>query len=135
MKKDTANIILQSHPMVDYLLSTSPNGAKGRLYIKKDNLYNSHGHLGELGLIEHVIQCSIAKANYEKQRHGGNHAIGTVGEIKRFALNFLPKIEETIESSIRLINRTKGATNAIASIYVQGEVAATCRIRITLKEQ
>ena len=135
MKKDTANIILHSHPMVDQLLSTSPNGAKGRLHINKDNLYNSHGHIGELGLIEHIIQCAIAKTTHERELRGESKATPLVGEIKRFTLNFLPKINETMESSIKLINRSKGATNAVASIFVEGEVAATCRIRITLREQ
>ena len=120
--------------MVDQLLSTSPNGAKGRLHIRKDNLYNNHGHIGELGLIEHIIQCTIAKTLHESKLRNENPAAPLVGEIKRFTLNFLPKIDETMESSIKLTGRSKGATNAIASIYVEGEVAATCRIRITLRE-
>ena len=136
MKQHIANdIILQSHPMVDELLSTSANGARGRLHIKQDNQYHFQNHLCEIGLMEHMIQCAAAKVKHKAAMKGKADTAAVVSEVSRFSLNFLPKTDETIESSIKMTNMKDDKANVSATVYVEGEIAAICRIRITFREQ
>ena len=136
MKQHIASdIILQSHPMVDELRSTSANGAKGRLLVKQENIYHFHNHLCEIGLMEHMIQCATAKVRHKAAMKGKTDASAAVSEITRFSLNFLPKTNETIESTVKVISMQGGKANAIAAVHIEGEIAAICRIKITLSEQ
>ena len=136
MKQHIASdIILQSHPMVDELRSTSANGAKGRLLIKQENQYHFQNHLCEIGLMEHMIQCAAAKVKHKAETKGKADTTAVVSEITRFSLNFLPKTNETIESTVKIISMQGGKANAVAAVHVEGEIAAICRIRITLREQ
>ncbi len=121
--------------MVDELRSTSASGAKGYLHIKKENKYHFQGHMCEIGLMEHMLQCALAKVKHMRGLKGAPEATPLVNEITRFSLNFLPKTDETIESSVRLVNFKDGKANATAIVYVEGQIAAICRIRITLREQ
>lgn len=134
MKQHIANdIILQSHPMVDELRSTSANGAKGRLLVKQENLYHSHNHICEIGLMEHMVQCAVAKAKEKALLKGKGCISATVSEISRFSLNFLPKTNETIESAVKITSMQGGKATAVAAVHVEGEIAAICRINITLR--
>ena len=136
MKQHIASdIILQSHPMVDELRSTSANGAKGRLLVKQENQYHFQNHLCEIGLMEHMIQCATAKVRHKAAMKGKTDVSAAVSEITRFSLNFLPKTNETIESTVKVISMQGGKANAVAAVHVEGEIAAICRIRITLREQ
>ena len=136
MKQHIANdIILQSHPMVDELLSTSANGARGRLHIKQDNQYHFQNHLCEIGLMEHMIQCAAAKVKHKAAMKGKADTAAVVSEVSRFSLNFLPKTNETIESTVKVISMQGGKANTVAAVHVEGEIAAICRIKITLREQ
>ena len=130
-----SDIILQSHPMVDQLLSTSANGAKGRLLVKQENQYHFQNHLCEIGLMEHMIQCAAAKVKHKAAMKGKADSSVMVSEITRFSLNFLPKTNETIESTVKVISMQGGKANAVAAVHVEGEIAAICRIKITLREQ
>ena len=121
--------------MADELRSTSAGGAKGRLHIRKDNKYHFQGHMCEIGLLEHMLQCATAKVRYQRELKGFDSSSVLVNEITRFSLNFLPKTDETIESSIKMTNMKDGKANVSATVYVEGEIAAICRIRITFREQ
>ena len=121
--------------MIDELRSTSANGAKGRLHVKKENKYHFQGHMCEIGLMEHMLQCAIAKVRHQREEKGAAPACVLVDEITRFSLNFLPKTDETVESSIKLVSMKDGKANVSATAYVEGEIAAICRIKITFREQ
>ena len=134
MKPDIANnIILQSHPMVDELRSTSANGANGRLLVKQENPYQFHNHICEIGLMEHMVQCAVAKVKQKASFKGKGYTSATVSEISRFSLNFLPKTNETIESAVKVTSMQGGKATAVASVHVEGEIAAICRINIILR--
>ena len=136
MKQHIANdIILQSHPMVDELRSTSANGAKGRLHIKQENQYHFNNHLCEIGLMEHMILCAAAKVKHKAVLKGKNCTSVAVSEVCRFNLNFLPKTNETIESTVKVTSMQGEKANAIAAVHVEGEIAAICQIKITFREQ
>ena len=62
----------------------------------------------EIGLMEHMLQCTLAKVKHMRELKGDTQATPLVNEITRFSLNFLPKTDETIESSVRLANMKDG---------------------------
>ena len=57
----------------------------------------------------------------------------SLGEIKRFTLYFLPKIEETIKTSVKIVSDSKGSALINATATVGGEVAATCMMKFFIK--
>ena len=121
--------------MVDELRSTSASGAKGRLLVKQDNQYHFQNHLCEIGLMEHMLQCAAAKVKHKAAIKGRTDAAVMISEITRFSLNFLPKTNETIESTVKVISMKGSNAYAVAAVHVEGEIAAICRIKITLREQ
>ena len=65
----------------------------------------------------------------------GSLSVGFIGEVKKFTLNFLPKIEETMETTISVVSEAMGITLINASTSVGGEVAATCQMKIFIREE
>ena len=119
--------------MVDKLCSASPAGATTSLFISSTNMFCHQGHIAEAGIIEHMAQSASAMAGYNCKVAGKPAPVGFIGEVKKFTLNFLPKIEETIKTSVKIVSDSKGSALINATATVGGEVAATCMMKFFIK--
>lgn len=98
-------------------------------------MFCHQGHIAEAGIIEHMAQSASAMAGYNCMVAGKPAPVGFIGEVKKFTLNFLPKIEETMETTINVVSEAMGITLITASTSVGGEVAATCQMKIFIREE
>lgn len=121
--------------MVDKLCSASVQGATTSLSIDADNMFCHEGHINESGIIEHMAQSASAMAGYNCRVAGKPAPVGFIGEVKKFTLNFLPKIDETMETTITVVSEAMGVTLINASTSVGGEVAASCQMKIFIREE
>ena len=119
--------------MVDSISNVSPKGAHTSLFVSGTNEYCHHGHIAETGIIEHLTQSVYAMYNASSKAMGTSVPTISLGEIKRFTLYFLPKIEETIKTSVRIVSDNKGSALINATATVGGEVAASCMMKFFIK--
>ena len=119
--------------MVDSISNVSQKGAHTSLLVSGTNEYCHHGHIAETGIIEHLTHSVYAMYNANSKASGKPAPSITLGEIKRFTLNFLPKIEETIKTSVKIVSDSKGSALINATATVGGEVAATCMMKFFIK--
>lgn len=132
-----SDLIPQRHPivMVDKLCSASAQDATTCLFISGSNMFCHHGHIAEAGIIEHMAQSASAMAGYNCRAAGKPAPVGFIGEVKKFTLNFLPKIEETMETTIKVVSEAMGITLINATTCVDGQVAASCQMKIFIREE
>lgn len=121
--------------MVNKLCSASAEGATTSLFIDADNMFCHEEHINESGIIEHMAQSASAMAGYNCKIAGKPAPVGFIGEVKKFTLNFLPKVGETMETTIKVVSEAMGITLINATTTVGGETAATCQMKIFIREE
>ena len=119
--------------MIDSISNVSPKGAHTSLLVSSSNEYCHHGHIAETGIIEHIAQSVYAMYRSNSNAAGKPAPSISLVEIKRFNLNFLPKIEETIRTSVRIVSENKGSALINATATVGGEIAAGCMMKFIIK--
>lgn len=119
--------------MVDKLCSASDEGATTLLSVRDDNMFLDGEKMCEAGIIEHMAQSASAMEGYKYKSQGKEAPVGFIGEVKKFTLNFMPKIGDTISTEIRVVSEAMGITLINAQSSVDGEVAATCQMKIFIR--
>jgi len=130
-----SDLIPQRKPimMVDKLCSASDEGATTLLSVRDDNMFLDREKMCEAGIIEHMAQSASAMEGYKYKSQGKEAPVGFIGEVKKFTLNFMPKIGDTISTEIRVVSEAMGITLINAQSSVNGEVAATCQMKIFIR--
>jgi predicted hotdog family 3-hydroxylacyl-ACP dehydratase len=130
-----SDLIPQREPimMVDKLCSASDEGATTLLSVRDDNMFLDGEKMCEAGIIEHMAQSASAMEGYKYKSQGKEAPVGFIGEVKKFTLNFMPKIGDTISTEIRVVSEAMGITLINAQSSVDGEVAATCQMKIFIR--
>lgn len=130
-----SDLIPQRKPimMVDKLCSASDEGATTLLSVRDDNMFLDGEKMCEAGIIEHMAQSASAMEGYKYKSQGKEAPVGFIGEVKKFTLNFMPKIGDTISTEIRVVSEAMGITLTNAQSSVDGEVAATCQMKIFIR--
>ena len=70
---------------------------------------------------------------YKYKSQGKEAPVGFIGEVKKFTLNFLPKVGDTLSTEIKVVSEAMGITLISAGTSVNGEVAATCQMKIFIR--
>jgi len=130
-----SDLIPQRKPimMVDKLCSASDEGATTLLSVRDDNMFLDGEKMCEAGIIEHMAQSASAMEGYKYKSQGKEAPVGFIGEVKKFTLNFMPKIGDTISTEIRVVSEAMGITLINAQSSVDGDVAATCQMKIFIR--
>ncbi|MBR7157184.1 MAG: beta-hydroxyacyl-ACP dehydratase [Bacteroidales bacterium] len=130
-----SDLIPQRKPivMVDKLCSASAEGATTLLSIKEDNMFRHGDVMCEAGIIEHMAQSASAMEGYKYKSEGKEAPVGFIGEVKKFTLNFLPKVGDTLSTEIKVVSEAMGITLISAQSSVGDEVAATCQMKIFVR--
>ncbi len=119
--------------MVDKLCSASAEGATTLLSVREDNMFLNGERMCEAGIIEHMAQSASAMEGYKYKSQGKEAPVGFIGEVKKFTLNFLPKVGDTLSTEIKVVSEAMGITLISAGTSVNGEVAATCQMKIFIR--
>lgn len=130
------NLIPQRPPivMVDTFFEADAESAVTGLTILADNIFCLDNHLQEPGLIEHVAQSAAAFAGYTPYTKGESPKLGFIGEVKKFKINRLPQVGETLHTTLKVLGEAAGVTLIAAETRVGEESVATCQMKIFIKE-
>src|SRR5689334_15443100 len=101
-REKIAEYIPQKHPMVmiHTLEKCEGNVTKTTFKVEADNIFVKDDLLQEPGIMENIAQTAAAKAGYEVKKLGSEPLLGFIGAIKDLNIYNLPKVGETIETTV-----------------------------------
>lgn len=129
--------IPQSAPfeMIDTLLSYDNGVTVTQLTITSTNIFAENGYFLEAGLLENMAQSAASGTGYLAHKEGKQPPVGFIGAIKGFKLNRLPKVGETIITTVQP-TMTIGNVQVIeAKVCIGQEEIACAEYKIFLQEE
>ena len=103
--------------------------------VKEDNIFVENGVFTVSGIIENIAQTCAARIGYvNKYILKKGIQLGFIGAIRNMNLYRCPKIGETIETTIVIIEEIFGMTLVTASVKSGDDVIADSEMKIALNE-
>ncbi|KLT70653.1 MULTISPECIES: hypothetical protein [Flavobacterium] len=111
-KEAVENLLPQKFPfvMVDKMYSFTENTLVSGLNITDDNIFFNQNTFLEAGLIEHMAQSVALHTGYDFFLKNQKAPTGYIGSIKEIQIKKLPKINDTIQSTVTIIQEFAGIT-------------------------
>jgi predicted hotdog family 3-hydroxylacyl-ACP dehydratase len=111
-KEAVENLLPQKFPfvMVDKMYSFTDTSLVSGFKIKSDNLFFDNDIFLEAGLIEHMAQSVALHTGYQFFLKNELAPTGYIGSIKEIAIKKLPKINDTIQSTVTILQEFAGIT-------------------------
>ena len=104
--------------------------------ITAESLFVSNGELSSSGVIENIAQTCATRIGYiNKYILKKGIQIGFIGAIRKLEIYRLPKVGETIKTTINLVEEVFGMTLVSATVFVGEELIADTEMKIAVKEQ
>ncbi|GAA3761963.1 hypothetical protein [Flavobacterium ginsengiterrae] len=113
LEKDMVqNLLPQKFPfvMVDAMHSYSETSLVSGLKIQSENIFVSNSGFLEAGLIEHMAQSVALHTGYQFFLKNETAPTGYIGSIKEIEIKKLPKVNDTIESAVTILQEFAGIT-------------------------
>lgn len=134
-KDNKMQYIPQAPPfvMIGQLISSDEKETKTEFLIQEGNIFVEDGVFLEAGLIENMAQTAAAGMGYKSSRDNQDPAIGFIGQIKNLNIKELPKIGQTISTSMRTIHQVMNAFIVEGSIQCGEKLIATAEYKIFLQ--
>ena len=104
------------------------------LCVTADNLMVEGDHLSAAGLIENIAQTCAARIGYvNKYIMLKGIQVGYIGAIRDLTVHGLPRVGETITTTVDVMEEVFGMTLATATITCHGQTLLTTQMKIALK--
>ncbi len=136
---DIQTLLPQRAPMVmvDRLLNADADSATTAFEIRPDNLFVEDGCLKTYALVEVMAQSCAAQLGYvDKHIHGQNDVrVGYIGSVKKMIVEAVPKVGETLTTSVRMLEDYGNMRMAAAECRVGEQRIAVAELVITLAEE
>lgn len=128
-------LIPQRPPMVmiDRVVRTETNGIVTALTVRNDNIFLRDNTLEESGLIEHMAQTAAALAGVENLRSKTAPKVGFIGEVKAFECNALPKVGDTLTTTLTTVAEMAGVTLVEATTCCAEQQIAHGQLKIVIQ--
>lgn len=120
--------------MVDSLLYFDKNKVKSGLTITANNLFVDQETLTEPGLIEHMAQTVALYTGYHFYIKNIPAPEGYIGAIKNVNIIQLPKVNNTLETEVKILQEVMGVTLVEGTTYLNGETIMTAQMKTVLKK-
>lgn len=135
-KQDIETILLQRPPvmMIDELLEHEETSTETSFEIRKDNVFVSNNKMREPGLIENIAQTAACRLGYIALITGSPLAVGYIGAIKKLYIHDLPSVGSRLITKINITNTVFNVTIANATITLNGNMIASCEMKIFIAE-
>lgn len=122
--------------MIDTLRHYSRDVVVTTLHIKPDNLFAGQNSLSASGLVENIAQTCAARIGYiNKYILKKNIQVGFIGAVRNMEITCLPKIGDTITTTVTIVEEAFGISLATATVMSGDKTLATTEIKIALKEE
>jgi len=120
--------------MIDALVNCDEIYSNTTFLIKADNVLVDNNELCEAGLTENIAQTAAAGFGYITQKNKKPIAAGYIAAIKNLEIFALPKVGETIETTVAVTDQIFDVTIISGSVKCDGNLLASCEMKIYLKE-
>lgn len=126
-------LLPQKRPFIfiDKLVECSQDFAKTVFNIKQDNVLVIDNVLSEAGLMENIAQTCAARIGYLNMKGGKGVNVGVIGNVKDFEIKNLPPANQTIETSIKVLNIFGSITMVEAIVKLNDEIIATGEMKVS----
>lgn len=133
-KEAVENLLPQKFPfvMVDKMYSYTETSLIAGLKIKNDNIFFDNDTFLEAGLIEHMAQSVALHTGYQFFLKNETAPTGYIGSIKEIEIKKLPKINDTIQSTITILQEFAGITLVDVVTYLNNEEIANGQMKTVL---
>ncbi len=134
---DIESLIPQRPPfvLVDKLLSCDRDKTTSTFVVRPDHVLCENDQLLEAGLIENIAQTAAARMGYLSKAEGQPVKTGYIGSIKNLVVHFRPAANKQLSTEVEMAGEYMGFNLIKGSVYVDGQLAAACEMRIFLLEQ
>lgn len=111
-KETVENLLPQKFPfvMVDKMYSFTETSLTSGLSIQNDNIFFDNDTFLEAGLIEHMAQSVALHTGYQFFLKNEIAPTGYIGSIKEIEIKKLPKLNDTIQSTVIILQEFAGIT-------------------------
>lgn len=111
-KEAVENLLPQKFPfvMVDKMYSYTETSLVSGLKIQSDNIFVENNSFLEAGIIEHMAQSVALHTGYEFFLKNETAPTGYIGSIKDIEIKKCPKVGDTIQSAVTILQEFAGIT-------------------------
>lgn len=111
-KEAVENLLPQKFPfvMVDKMYSYTETSLVSGFKIQNDNIFFDNNTFLEAGLIEHMAQSVALHTGYQFFLKNEIAPTGYIGSIKEIEIKKLPKMDDTIQSTVTILQEFAGIT-------------------------
>lgn len=133
-KEAVENLLPQKFPfvMVDRMFSYSETSLIAGLKIQNNNIFLEEDIFLEAGLIEHMAQSVALHTGYQFFLKNEIAPTGYIGSIKEIQIKKLPKINDTIQSTITILQEFAGITLVDIVTFLNNEEIANGQMKTVL---
>ena len=133
-KEAVGNLLPQKFPfvMVDRLFSYSETSLVAGLKIENDNIFLEENTFLEAGLIEHMAQSVALHTGYQFFLKNEIAPTGYIGSIKDIEIKKLPQTNDTIQSTITILQEFGGITLVDIVTFLNNEEIASGQMKTVL---
>ena len=134
---DVHELMPQQEPfvMIGTLVKFDMTRTVTELTIPADNLFVDNGYFSASGLIENIAQTCAARIGYvNKYILLKGIQLGFIGAIRNLQVNELPKVGDTITTTVDVLEEVFGMTLANAVVTCGDKVLVTSEMKIAVRE-
>ncbi len=131
-KENIESYIPQRAPfiMIDNLVEANDEIFKTDFMVLANNIFVEKGILREFALVENIAQSSSAGLAVTKMSTGKKAIEGFIGGISKLKLYDLPKVNDTIHTTVILIAQLENMFLVRGENYVNGKKLLECEIKL-----
>lgn len=133
--KDFVEVLIpQKSPfvMVDTLYNYTEEGLVSGLKVGNTNIFYDNGQLNESGLIEHMAQSVALHTGYQYYLKNEPAPTGYIGSIKEIAISELPKLDDSIQTTVTILHEFAGITLVDITTNLNGKLIASGQMKTIL---
>ena len=138
--------IVNSDTILNYIPQRPPIVLVSRIYtcdeqsvvtgfdIAEGHIFVKHGKLLEPGIIENMAQTAAAAAGFKAVAENTTPAVGFIGNIKNLSITHCPLVGAELITEVSTKTQVMNVSLVDARSYCNGELVATCEMKIFLQE-
>ncbi|RQO32475.1 3-hydroxyacyl-ACP dehydratase [Taibaiella sp. KBW10] len=120
--------------MIDEIISANEQQTTSSFLISQENIFVANGVFTEPGLIENMAQTAAAGTGYKAALENTAPPVGFIGQVKQLNISQLPKVGDTLQTTITNIQQVMNAFIVKGTILCAGQEIASAEYKIFLQE-
>ena len=120
--------------MVGRLVSFGLESSTTETVIDENNIFVDDGFFSPCGMMENIAQTCAARIGfYNKYILGRDVRIGYIGAIRDYEIRGKARVGALVSTTVDVLEEVFGMTLAEAVVRCDGEIIATCQVKLAVK--